>query len=107
MFTFVPKPAKGVLRLTSGNVRGMLEAARSASQGLALPPITPDTPDSVAEAMHLHDSENRAPELAAELERRKGRALTIAFMHDDLNDIIKQRYAAYSRGSCLWSGDTE
>lgn len=57
--------------------------------------------------IHLHDPEGRAPHLKEVLEARKGKSLTIAFMYDDLNYIIKQRYAAYTKGSCLWSGDTE
>jgi hypothetical protein len=57
--------------------------------------------------MYLHDKAGRAPNLKAALEKRHGKALTIAFMSNDLNDIIKQRWAAYSRGSCLWSGDED
>lgn len=55
--------------------------------------------------IYRHNEGGHAPHLKSELEGRNYKRLTIAFIYDDLNKIIKQRWVAYSRGKCQWSGD--
>jgi len=62
---------------------------------------------SIDGTIYLHDPDGRAPGLAAALDATGKKSLTVAFLADDPERIVSQRFMAYSASRLLAYGDEQ